>query len=106
MEPKDKSKKNTDTKEKTDFDRWRDAEREARAAEKISLEKRELADSLGSTIAKKLIDEYKSATIDFDGETLTPKKSATRTSKKDGTVFPPAHPYQLVSYKAKTSADV
>lgn len=104
--PKDNEKQDQPAKEKTDFDRWREAEREARAAEKLAQEKRELADSLGSIIAKKLIDDHKGATIDLDGESLTPKKSATRTSKKDGSVKPPAYPYQLVSYKAKASADV
>lgn len=100
----DKSKKNQS--EKSQSEKWREAERVALASEKKAAEDRDYANGLASDLAKTLIEQHGGATVELDGTQFSPKKSATRTSKKDGETKAPRFPYQLVTYSAKSSVDI
>ena len=86
-------------------DQGRKAQRAAFAAREVYEAKARTANSRGSEVARKLIDEKGGAPIVLDGVAFQPKKGASR-KQADGSVKAPEWPYQLVRKGHKEAVEV
>ena len=95
--------------DRSETDIWRDSERAAQEAERNAESARVIANSLGSSLAKKLVEQHKGSAVELDGQLYTPKKRASREAKNEEgakEAKAPVVPFQLVKYAPKYSVDI